>query len=171
MRCTSKKRINDELVIAQCEIPDTKDNVETYFVLDRQVQPKAALVLENRRQGLVVTAISVKERKDQHKRLGTRLYEFAAELACKRGKPLVSDTERSQFAEAFWRKQTAKGRAGCVEAGGAVFYANPTVHLTPQERAKLPQPDGDFWPCKRYGVTKPCAVTSLEGMKRRRRKR
>lgn len=170
MRCATKKRISDELVIAQCEIPGAKARAETYFILDRQVQPKAALVLESRRQGLVVTAISVKDRKDQHKRLGTRLYEFAAELACQRGKPLVSDAERSQFAEAFWRKQTGKGRAVCVEPGRAVFYANPTVHLSAEERARLPQPEGESWPCKRYGVTQPCAVTSLEGVKRRRKR-
>lgn len=104
------------------------------------------------------------------RRFGTRLYEYANELACKRGLVLASDAERSQYAESFWRKQKAKGRAECIAKGRAVFYAEPTRLLSAEARAKLPQPEGDSWPCKRYGVTKPCAVTSLEGVRRRRKR-
>ena len=45
------------------------------------------------------------------RRLGTKLYLQAAREACRRGRMLQSDVERSQEADAFWRKQERKGRA------------------------------------------------------------
>lgn len=174
MRCRVKKQLDKEFVISQCELPSSanaKENVETFFVLDAATQskPRALMALEQRGLDLIVTAIDVKDKADMRRRFGTRLYEFANELACKRGLRLASDSERSQFAEAFWRKQVGKGRAMCIAKGQAKFYMQPTASLSPEERARLPQPEGDSWPCKRYGVTKPCAVTSLEGVKRRKR--
>lgn len=173
MRCAFKKRINDEFVISRCELPNTAREVETYFVLDAATQskPRALIALEERGLNLVVTAIDVKNKADMRRRFGTRLYEFANQTACQRGLRLTSDAERSQYAEAFWRKQKDKGRAECIAKGRAVFYAEPTRLLSPEERAKLPQPEGDSWPCKRYGVPKPCEQSSLEGVKRRQQKR
>lgn len=173
MRCRVRKQLDKDYVVSQCELPSTEPDVETYFVLDAATQskPKALIAVKPRGLDLVVIAIDVKERADMRQRFGTRLYEFANELACKRGLRLASDAERSQFAEAFWRKQVSKGRAMCVAKGRATVYEAPAAHLSPEARAKLPQPEGDSWPCKRYGVTKPCAVTSLEGVRRRRRKR
>lgn len=51
-------------------------------------------------------------------RAGTRLYEHAARLSCDLvGGPLASDDDgnRSTSAEAFWKKQVAKGRAEKIE--------------------------------------------------------
>jgi GNAT superfamily N-acetyltransferase len=49
--------------------------------------------------------------------VGTRLYERAAQIACKDFKlPLSSDSERSGYAQGFWEKQVRKGRATCVKA-------------------------------------------------------
>lgn len=48
-------------------------------------------------------------------RVGTRLYEAAAKVACEEyGAPLSSDYKRSSQAQAFWEKQRAKGRARFV---------------------------------------------------------
>lgn len=47
--------------------------------------------------------------------VGTKLYEQAAQFACKTFKePLHSDFERSAMSNRFWQKQVAKGRATCV---------------------------------------------------------
>jgi hypothetical protein len=173
MRCALKKRVNDQFVISRCHLPNTAREVETYFVLDAATQskPKALIAVEERGLNLVVTAVDVKDKADMRQRFGTRLYEYANQLACERGLRLTSDSERSQYAESFWRKQTAKGRAECIAKGRAVFYAEPTRKLSAEERAKLPQPEGDSWPCKRYGVPKPCEQSSLEGVRHRKKRR
>ena len=50
----------------------------------------------------------------RRKRIGTALYEAAAQLSCQRfKKPLASDKVRSPMADQFWRKQVARGRAHC----------------------------------------------------------
>lgn len=47
--------------------------------------------------------------------LGTKLYEAAAEAACREFRqPLSSDYKRSLSAQRFWEKQVKKGRAVCV---------------------------------------------------------
>lgn len=46
--------------------------------------------------------------------VGTVVYELALEKACELGRQLVSDFDRSEWAEAFWRKQKSKGRAQCL---------------------------------------------------------
>lgn len=62
---------------------------------------------------------------------GTQLYEAALREACKAGLPLSSDSYRSAFAEAFWRKQARKGRAVCSCKGddGAEVYNVPITTL------------------------------------------
>jgi GNAT superfamily N-acetyltransferase len=47
----------------------------------------------------------------QGKGLATKLYEAAAQEACKRGAPLASDSVRFPGSDGFWRKQLRKGRA------------------------------------------------------------
>lgn len=48
----------------------------------------------------------------QRQRIGTRLYELAAQEACKNGKPMRSQHyAASGMARSFWRKQVRKGRA------------------------------------------------------------
>jgi hypothetical protein len=50
----------------------------------------------------------------QRQKIGSTLYEIAGEFACSRGLQLVSDSQRSHFSEAVWRKQKRLGRARCV---------------------------------------------------------
>jgi predicted GNAT family acetyltransferase len=45
---------------------------------------------------------------------GTAMYEMALDVACKENVLLFSDVTRSNYAEAFWRKQKGKKRASCV---------------------------------------------------------
>lgn len=73
-----------------------------------------ATVRESSQHGLIVEMIAVEDR-DRRRRVGTALYEAALKLSCETRKPLVSDFQRSRFAEAFWRKQVKKGRATCAK--------------------------------------------------------
>lgn len=164
----------------------TPEPGQTLFVaFDQRNVPAAVLLAKPTREGLVVASIQVKDAKAYGQRLGTRLYEAANELACSERKPLVSDHERSPFAESFWRKQVSRGRAMCLpEKGKGRYYANPVgpsldEELGPERaaevRKRLPKPatDGtyEFWPCRRYGVTKPCEVSTLEGLRGRKKRR
>lgn len=64
---------------------------------------------------MVVTNIFV-EPYYRRSKLGTAMYEFAAQHACgKYGKPLASDRRRSGFSDAFWEKQEEKGRASRID--------------------------------------------------------
>lgn len=54
---------------------------------------------------------------------GTALYEKALELACAEKAILVSDFHRSEYAEAFWRKQRRLGRVTCVKRNTRGKYA------------------------------------------------
>ncbi len=52
----------------------------------------------------------------QRQGVATGLYERAAKIACKTfGAPLASDQHRTPRADAFWKKQEAKGRATRVD--------------------------------------------------------
>lgn len=63
-------------------------------------------------------------------KVGTKLYERAARVACEvAGKPLASDTQRSKIAEAFWQKQEAKGRARFDVDEGRYFLSCPASEL------------------------------------------
>ncbi len=116
-------------------------------------------------------------------RIGTALYEQAAKAVCQRGGTLESDYIRSSFAESFWRKQRAKGRAFCYEENwdesdkymgeegtpiSANYYAQPWVTLTQERKDQLlragkiarpPYADGKWsdmelgWPCGRWKLT------------------
>lgn len=48
-------------------------------------------------------------------KVGTALYEAAAAFACENNSRLASDETRSEFSEAFWRKQARKRRASCIQ--------------------------------------------------------
>lgn len=81
--------------------------------------------------------------------LATQLYEAAFAEACRTNKLLVSDSMRSPFAEAFWRKQARKRRAYCRQRGRGMVYMAPLdvvkkrlleecrKHLPTEEQAKL----------------------------------
>lgn len=102
--------------------------------------------------------------------VGTRLYEAAVRVGCRIGLEVTSDSMRSSYAEAFWRKQEAKGRAVCVPGRGK-FYDEPSAKAT-----GLPKPtesaDGEpEWACERYKVRAPCKVSTLDGTRARQRKR
>jgi hypothetical protein len=60
----------------------------------------------------------------QRRRLGvgTRMYEVAAKMACKRGRALASDVTRFAGPKKFWAKQLRKGRATEIEARGSIAY-------------------------------------------------
>lgn len=122
------------------------------------------------------------------KRWGTRLYELALAESCRTGKPLSSDNLRSEFSEAFWRKQQRKGRAKCLP-GRADYWSTPRVELeekldrgeiTASEYRRLtdnlPEPERDqnnnrVWPCGRFEISEdPCATFSLDAIKLPRRK-
>jgi GNAT superfamily N-acetyltransferase len=119
-------------------------------------------------------------------RVGTLLYDALLAEACERGMPLTSDTLRSHFAEAFWRKQRKKGRATCVRGGGGVFQV-PLRELQKERDtgkistkaynetiARLPKPTKTdeygrpMWSCRRYEIDNTCDVETLAGLKRRK---
>ena len=68
-------------------------------------------------------SVSYVEVTPQHRRQGiaTYLYEAAAQFACERyGLPLSSGFIREEEADAFWRKQVARGRAQYREYPGVL---------------------------------------------------
>jgi hypothetical protein len=70
---------------------------------------RADIVRLRRERALQITWIEATEKRQ---RIGTRLYETAARMACEIYKaPLASDSNRSDNADSFWRKQYRKGRA------------------------------------------------------------
>lgn len=65
-------------------------------------------------KGLVVADIEVAPQL-QRQRIGTALYERAARVSCEEfDGPLMSAKARTRYSQAFWEKQTAKGRAKCM---------------------------------------------------------
>jgi GNAT superfamily N-acetyltransferase len=128
----------------------------------------------------VVTGIQVDDAA-QRTGIGTKMWEAFASDACAAGLPLASDELRSHFAEAFWRKQQAKGRVECRPGKGEV-YVGPLASL--KRRLKdgkitreafeaktkdLPVSDGKYWPCMRYELPRPCGQR-LDGLRKRRRR-
>lgn len=120
-------------------VPPRRQGLIPYDVIGPDGEEVGSLVLEvgdftdevddegfDSREGLLVHSIELHPRA-QGKRIGTKLYEIAAEIACNYDLPLVSDRLRSRFAEAFWRKQLAKGRAYAVTGQGAGLYDHPRV--------------------------------------------
>lgn len=127
--------------------------------------------LDTYQGALIVGEIEVEEGARRSK-VGTRLYEAALVVGCRAGLPVTSDSLRSQYAEAFWQKQQAKGRATCTPGRGS-FYDGPTGGKV---RPGLPIPGEDgagdpAWQCKRYEIKAPCAVPSLASAPRAKRHR
>jgi hypothetical protein len=131
------------------------------------------------RKGWVKVSRSMVDFKHRRKGLMTRLYEVAAEEACQDGNRLVSDANRSAFAEAFWRKQKRKGNARCLERNvnrqdnvwyGPLndfeeylaqkyrdpLYGDPDYDRAAREmkKLKLPRARRGYWPCFRWGFKK-----------------
>lgn len=134
---------------------------------------------------VIVSAVTVAT-KYQSMRLGTRLYEQALKDGCKLGYSVISDDMRSEFSEAFWRKQVRKKRATCALEGSGGYYAIPKRALekelargeVSQERfnkivANLPEPALElgmfdakypYWPCEYYKMDDACKTKSLAGL-------
>jgi len=129
-----------------------------------------SLSLDPDRGALVVGMIHVDDAA-KRKGVGTALYEAAVDLGCKTKLAIRSDNTRSPFAEAFWMKQERKGRATCRKgsAQGVVYYPPEYDRLTPEQKAALPR--ASRWPCMQYEISAPCATKSLEGLKKRRKRR
>lgn len=125
----------------------------------------------------------------RQQKLGTALYEIALAVACSEGKFLVSDINRSQFEEAFWRKQVSKKRASCVEMNRRQYanvYEAP-LHMAVAEACKgstdadcaqkarkkilSTLPDAPYWPCLRYALDKANCGRSLEGLPKSKTRR
>jgi hypothetical protein len=88
--------------------------------------------------------------------LGTKLYERAAQAACKLfQEPLHSDLTRSGMSDGFWQKQVKKGRAICVLKGDP-----PASYRLETDTIK------DRSSCIQYRL-KTCAVTVLDGARGR----
>jgi len=134
-------------------------------------------------------------------RLGTALYEAAAQVVCDRGSghKLRSGFLRSEFSESFWRKQHSKGRARCAmrnTEGYNNYYDIPWSRLDVKQKQKYldagivrPQwddlrPAEGAWPCQRWQMNrKICGtrwggtfnnegkVINLTGPRKRRRRR
>lgn len=195
MSCkTETWRYDPNYLLRRCSTPDRID----FDVLPQDAPEEAQT--SNTAEGLLaqmrvkvrpaylsVAYIDV-EQDYREKRWGTRLYELALAESCRTGKPLSSDTTRSEFSESFWRKQEEKGRAKCLP-GKARYWSIPRVELeekldngeiTASEYrrmiAKVPEPERDennnrVWPCERFEITKdPCTAFSLDAIKFPRRK-
>lgn len=121
---------------------------------------------------LEVLSVGVVPREDYGRRgIGTKLYELAAAHACHLGRVLASDTARTPYSEAFWRKQSDKRRATCAVRGMGGSY----LEFYGDRPLGLPKPEltpyrGMRWPCQRWSLRpKLCrAEVSLAGLKRRR---
>jgi hypothetical protein len=106
--------------------------------------------------------------------LGTRMYERALRAVCSVGNAyaITSDTTRSEFSEAFWQKQVAKGRARCVGDGTqSRYFRTPILEAEEQyavyegKKNKLPDPlyDGPLFEKYKAGLPSPQYDPSIEG--------
>ena len=111
-------------------------------------------VLSN--NGFGYPAVEYIEVKKREARIGTRLYEVAARMACEEyGEPLASGFIRTEPAEGFWSKQESKGRAEQRPYDG---FSSDELDEDTNNRDTF------------YTLTCP-APTSLEGLRRRRKRR
>ncbi len=149
--------------------PDDEDNEEgrmEAFAIPRN-QP-----LESARSLSVAGAYAYAGR---GARLGTRMYEMMAEYGCEQGFPLASDIVRSKAGESFWRKQYEKGRA--THECSRDSFRTRGEPCAPDERVYAK--DGrevlkSQYPAKvatRYQLKTCPAPTSLEGLKRRKKRK
>lgn len=173
-------------ILRKCD----QQNYVEIDVMPMETEAVAQMRLDVKPDHLAVSYIEVSP-KHREKRWGTRLYEEALRASCATGKPLSSDTTRSEFSEAFWQKQERKGRARCIAGRGARYWASPLARLeemldndeiTASEykkiTANLPQPEFNkdkglrMWPCERYEMTRdPCpAGYSLDAIRPARKK-
>lgn len=117
--------------------------------------------------------------------LGTKLYERALRATCDvaGSNDLISDTVRSPFSEAFWRKQERKGRAECIGDGGRSRYFDAPLRDAEDAFAarfgrgyketkewkqfvsRLPTPNGRRWPCDYYAIECQGRPDSLTGVR------
>jgi len=168
--------------LKRCELPSKV----TYRLYEkRSLHPEGEMLLlkKDKEKAVVVDYITV----DNNRRkagVGTSFYEMAAKEACRLGYTLQSSDYRSEFSEAFWRKQARKGRASCA-AGRAGYFSTPLevaqqAVLDPAQfeemATRLPKPQTTeyadrYWTCDHYFIDDPCETTSLAGLKRKRRRK
>ncbi len=140
--------------------------------IGQEIVGALSVTVDTRSKHIIVGGVDVSEGK-RRTGVGTALYEALLDVGCRMGFPIASDEMRSPYAEAFWRKQQAKGRARCNPGEGAV-YIGPVRKLSKEERARLPMPPGgyqDSWDCANYVIEEPCKVPTLEGTRRSPRRR
>ena len=163
-------------LLRRCDLPGGVVDLEVSDAMDPNFNdPLAQMRLRVRSDHLSVGFVEVKP-EHRAKRWGTRLYEEALRESCEVRKPLASDTTRSEFSEAFWRKQERKGRARCIKGKGAKYWSTPRAELEDmldsdaitaseywQIISKLPERPAlnvageRMWPCERYEMTQePC---------------
>jgi hypothetical protein len=89
--------------------------------------------------------------------LGTRVYERAMRVACDvgGGYAITSDTTRSVFSEAFWRKQVAKGRATCEGDGSESSYYESPLESAKNTFAQYEGWYGPLWRKFKAGLPEP----------------
>lgn len=178
MRCKTTTR-------GDVEIEACLDEGEVRYTAHRGMDEVAWGSAQAYKGKYVVTGIQVADTA-QRSGIGTRMYEQFAADACAAGLELASDVLRSHFAEAFWKKQEAKGRVVC-RAGKGEVYKGPLASLkrklaegriTPEffERVTKGLPEaadvkGNYWACANYVMPRPCSQTRLDGVRRKRRKR
>lgn len=166
-----------------------KGDVIDLYVVGKGVDGRMKLLANDLRDALVVVEVKV-NREARSQGVGTRLYEAALREACALNQGLASDTVRSIFAEAFWRKQARKGRAKCLERGRALVHRDPEWDLRSYLRdsclrakdprrcveakfkamtSGLPKPktrqEADRWPCYRWWIPPTKCGTSLDGLR------
>lgn len=183
-----ERKLPDGTAITDCEPPPSDKPSERHGRSFIAIAPNgdiiAILGLEKTGDDFKVGLATVRHATARRQKLGTRLYEEALKYACARGARVFSDVERSHFAEAFWQKQRIKGRASCERGAGKVFHTPLQTLWQDFDRGKITReqyqaaieklpktPPNDAWPCRRYLVTEPCKVPSLDGLRRRGKKR
>ena len=168
--------------LKRCELP-SKISYSLYAINGVYSEGDLILLKQDEERAAVVDYVTVDNNR-QKNGVGTFLYETAAKDACRLGYTLKSSDYRSEFSEAFWQKQARKGRASC-EVGWAGFFHTPfeEARRATQNTAqfeematRLPKPqvskDADrYWPCNHYRIDNPCEMTSLAGIKSKRRRK
>jgi hypothetical protein len=130
---------------------DSETSIRVYRPHDPH--PIASITLNPRSEHGVKVGLVHLHGAEPRQRVGTTLYELAAAIACRMGKPLVSDDLRSPYAEAFWRKQARLRRAVCAtkaQRGGLYRMISAPLVGPGLPAAKVHDVSGAYWPCGRW---------------------
>jgi len=93
--------------------------------------------------------------------IGRKMYERAAQIACRRGSRIVASRLRSTFSEKLWKRQIESKRATCTGGSADVFIAPldrlrsdlENGYITVPQFVQLtcnvqPKPPSKTWPCE-----------------------